>query len=70
MYYVLLFQQLQHNLRIGDDMEISLNQEQNIKLQRILMHEPWSDVSWIMDKLELAIAQEIDEQRKDGLTKE
>ena len=51
-------------------MNIEMNQEQNLQLQRILMNSPWKDVAWIMDKLELTIAEELEAKNtQDELTR-
>jgi hypothetical protein len=40
-------------------MNIEMNQEQNLQLQRILMNCPWREVSWIMDELEEKLAMDL-----------
>ena len=40
-------------------MNIEMNQEQNLQLQRILMNSPWREVSWIMDELEEKLAMDL-----------
>lgn len=40
-------------------MNIEMNKEQNLQLQRILMNCPWKDVSWIMDELEEKLAMDL-----------
>jgi hypothetical protein len=51
-------------------MIIDINHDQNIQLQRILMNSPWKDVAWIMDKLELTIAEELEAKNtQDELTR-
>lgn len=51
-------------------MNIEINHDQNIQLQRILMNSPWKDVAWIMDKLELTIAEELEAKNtQDELTR-
>ncbi len=46
-------------------MNIEMNQEQNLQLQRILMNCPWREVSWIMDALEEKLA--MDRARGDSM---